>query len=523
MPTGLKLSEAEEAELKAMIERWSLDPIAFVLEVFGPGYEEETGKELVIDRWQQKLLKSLVPHEPHGNCDGRAHTHVAAKACKGPGKTACKAWVCWWRMLTRRHHQGYCISITKANLESNLWKELAHWRRFSPLLSAFFEHKAEVIEAVDHRETWWLQARAFAQDADKDKQAESLAGLHADAVSIFLDEVGSYPMGVFDAAKGIFNTVGVDALLFASGNATTVDGPLYHIFTAEAEQWFLVEITGDPDDPDRSPRIDIEVAREEIRLHGREDPVVMVNILGKFPPRGSNKLLGADDVSKAMRRDDTLKRFMRAAIVWGLDCAGEGLDPDASKLYKRQGNVCFKPRSWRNVKTDVVAQEVAWEYHEAKRKGRAPQKIFVDKGGVGRGTYDTLRTLLGSTIVMGVDFGERALDEIRYDDRRTEMYCLAAHWVRDEGCLPEIPELRRDLTAMNIGVTTTGGVTRRLLESKKLLKKRGCPSPDDGDAFALTFAFPVLPLQTDEELLLDQLARSQPKKDPFAVLGGRGR
>jgi hypothetical protein len=106
--------------------------------------------------------------------------------------------------------------------------------------SRLFEHKAEeIIARGDDAEgrplgkIWWLRARSFPQEADKEKQAETLAGLHADSVSILLDEVGSFPMGVFDAAKAIFNVKGVDALLVASGNATTVDGPLYYIFTEE--------------------------------------------------------------------------------------------------------------------------------------------------------------------------------------------------------------------------------------------------------------------------------------------------
>jgi hypothetical protein len=38
--------------------------------------------------------------------------------------------------------------------------------------------------------------------------------------------------------------------------------------------------------------------------------------------------------------------------------------------------------------------------------------------------------------VIGVDFGENALDETLYSNRRTEMWCTAAGWVRDVGCLP---------------------------------------------------------------------------------------
>jgi phage terminase large subunit len=519
------ISTSEEEELKALVERWAKDPVAFVLEVFGPGYEKEKGVPLEIDRWQEKGLRALVQHEPHGDCDGQPHRRIAAKACKGPGKTAWEAWIAWWRMLCFRFHQGYCISITGDNLKSNLWKELAHWQRFSPLLSLLFEHKAEEIIALgigengeELKKIWWLRARSFPQEADKEKQAETLAGLHADSVSIFLDEVGSFPMGVFDAAKAIFNVKGVDALLVASGNATTVDGPLYYVFTEESGRWFLIEITGDPDDPDHSTRIDIEEARREIALHGREDPVVMVNWLGKFPPRGGNKLLGSDDVSKAMKRDCPERIWGQEARVWGVDVAGEGLDPDSTVLYKRQGPVAFRPKRWRNLAIDVVADQIAFEYSEARKQGKPPKRIFIDKGGVGRGTHDRLRTLLGKDIVVGVDFGENALEQTEYADRRTEMWCRMARWVRDGGCLPdEVPELRRDLTSPSITVeSSTSKGTRRILESKKAMRKRGLPSPDDGDSLGLTFAADVLPDVADELAAVRRTARE--KFNPYEHL-----
>jgi hypothetical protein len=38
-----------------------------------------------------------------------------------------------------------------------------------------------------------------------------------------------------------------------------------------------------------------------------------------------------------------------------------------------------------------------------------------------------------------------------------------------------------------------------MLESKADMQKRGQPSPDDGDALALTFAQPVAPAEVEEE------------------------
>jgi hypothetical protein len=516
---GLRLSRAEAKDLQARIKRWRGDPVAFVLEVFGPGYEADTGKPLVLDPWQLKMLRGLARHQPHGACDGSAHPRVAAKACKGPGKTAVLAWIGWWRLTVCRHHRGAAVSITGGNLRANLWPELALWQRRSPLMMALFEHKGEVIESRDHPKTWWLQARSFPDDADKGKQAETLAGLHADCVTVLIDECGSIPQGVFDAALAIFNVAGVDGLLVAVGNATETDGALYRIWTEEAAHWLLIEITGDPDDPERSTRIDIDEARRQIAQRGRGDPVVMVNILGQFPPRGGNKLLGAEDVTAAMRRDCPRTIYEQEAIVWGLDVAAEGLDE--SVLYARQGQVAFRPHTWRGQLSDALADQVVFLFHEAIKEKREPQKIFVDKGGVGWGPYCRLVTLIGGDIVIGIDFGSTALESNQFYNRRTEIWCQMAEWVRTVGCLPDQPELRRDLTAPSIGLeSSTSAGTRRSLESKKVMRKRGLPSTDHGDGLALTFAAPVLPRGMRESQERVHRASAQ-EFDPWASLGGR--
>jgi hypothetical protein len=110
---------------------------------------------------------------------------------------------------------------------------------------------------------------------------------------------------------------------------------LYEASTKLAAQWYPISITGDPDDPMRSPRVDIEWARQQIKEYGRDNPWVMSFILGKFPPQSVNSLLGPDEVDLAMRR-----RLRPEAYSWsqkrlGVDCARFG--DDRTCIYPRQG------------------------------------------------------------------------------------------------------------------------------------------------------------------------------------------
>ena len=69
------------------------------------------------------------------------------------------------------------------------------------------------------------------------------------------------------------------------------------------------------------------------------------------------------------------------------------------------------------------------------------------------------------------------------------MWSKTRDWVKAKGCLPpNDQELADDLTAPEYGFD---GHNRLQLEKKDDMKKRGLPSPDAGDALALTFTSPV--------------------------------
>lgn len=77
---------------------------------------------------------------------------------------------------------------------------------------------------------------------------------------------------------------------------------LYYATTTARNQWYVVTITADPDDPMRTPRVDIEWARQQIEQYGRDNPWVMAYILGQFPPGSLNSLMSLEDVEAAMGR-----------------------------------------------------------------------------------------------------------------------------------------------------------------------------------------------------------------------------
>jgi hypothetical protein len=485
---------------------WGSDPRKFVLECFGPGYEELHGKPLEPDVWQDDFLNALVTWR---------HGRFALAACKGAGKSCGEAWACLWFFVTRHNAQMICCSITKDNLVTGLWKELSLWFALSPLLKRIATLAKESIEMVGFEQSWFIRARSFPKDADSTQQANTLAGLHGEHVAFFGDEAGDFPDGVVAAAEGIFAN-DVEALLVLGGNTTRTAGPLYRAARNTSGLWWVKRITGDPDDPKRCKRISLSYARAVIAENGRDHPWTKINILGEFPDVASDKLLGPDDIERAYRRDPQARDYEQEPVIVGIDTARQGSDQTA--LCRRQGCVAFRIKTWRVDDSMVLADQIAAELINIK-----PDAIFVDTGGPsGFAILDRLKQL--GFRPMGIDFGTDPIGDDPhaplFHNRRAEMHWKAAQWVKKQGSLPRDIELGAELIEPTYYVKQVGKQTKFIIEPKDAIKDRIGRSPDRADSFVLTFAAPVMPRGLRESL--DQQDHEQQRDfDPYAFMSGK--
>ena len=118
-----------------------------------------------------------------------------------------------------------------------------------------------------------------------------------------------------------------------------------------------------------------------------------------------------------------------------------------------------------------------------------PAKCFIDVGH-GYGTIDRLHELGYESIVTGVNFGETALEDDKYMNKRAEMWLNMRDWIEREGVsIPDDDELHSDLAIMPDYLETSSG-KKRLISKDKIKEMLG-KSPDIGDAMCLTFAYPV--------------------------------
>jgi phage terminase large subunit len=279
--------------------------------------------------------------------------------------------------------------------------------------------------------------------------------------------------------EGIFAGEPTEAHICLAGNPTKLSGPLYKACTSARRLWLVVEITADPDDPKRSTRISVEHAREQIEQYGRDNPWVLVNIFGQFPPSSLNALIGPDEVREAQERFYHEYEIGAAAKIIGVDVSRFG--NDASVIAKRQGVQLLPFRKTRNIDSTTGA---GWVARDALEWGA--DAIFVDDtGGFGAGWIDQMRALGHSPI--GVHFAGEASNRSRFANKRTEMYFEFVEWIKRGGALPDSPELLAALTQ----TTYTFKGDRLVLEPKQDIKAKLGYSPDEADAAALSFAHPV--------------------------------
>lgn len=455
----------QKVALAKILKSWRESPATMVRELF----------HVEPDAWQLAVLETV--NDPTIN-------RVGLQACAGPGKSAVLAWVGWNIMLTRAEGDdfpvGAAVSMTNDNLKNGLWREMAVWYGKAPLLRRWFTMTTDAIRHRVHPLTWYLEARSWSKTANVDEQGRTLSGIHSPVIFYLIDESGSIAPAVLRSAEqGLSNCRW--GKVFQAGNPTDQKGMLYQSVTNQAHLWWIKRITGDPDDPERSQRINIDWAREQISAHGRDNPWVMAFILGKFPPSGLNTLLGADDVAAAMGRHLTEDQYQFSQKRIGIDVARFG--DDATVLCPRQGLACRNLVEMRNARSDAIAARVIL----AKQKWGSELELIDAGGGYASGVVDSAR--LAGVNLLEVFFGGKA-DDAKYFNKRAEMAFRCAEWVKRGGALPNDPQLARELLAVTYGFRNG---KFQVTEKDQIKKELNGHSPDRADALWTTFAIADMP------------------------------
>ncbi|MBR2033850.1 MAG: PBSX family phage terminase large subunit [Alphaproteobacteria bacterium] len=264
--------------------------------------------------------------------------------------------------------------------------------------------------------------------------------------------------------------------IWISMNREEENDPLWVLLAAKPDDRTLVRKVNYYDNP---------FCPEEIKLQAEQckitNPDDYEHIwLGEPVRQGNYKLISSQKVRNAIvpKIDSST-----SPLIIGLDIARFG--DDQTSFCFRKGRWCMRFETYKKLDNVAVAN-LATNIIRTMQ----PKRIFMDIGGQGAGVYDILKDRGFAEIIRGVYFGEKALNEGRYFNRRAEMWDAIRDWLDDKlpVQLPNDEELFDDLTSVNKKYDRKG---RLCLEEKDELKKRLGRSPDKGDALALTFAEPV--------------------------------
>lgn len=471
------------------IKLYRENPVEFVKQEF----------KVTPDLWQESALMAFAS----GDSD---KIRISMQACAGPGKSTILAWCSWNFLLCYGdigdHPKAAAVSITADNLKDNLWSEMSKWMDRSDLLKFLFEWTHTRIFSKDHPSTWFMSARSFSKSANAEEVGRTLSGLHSKYILYVIDESGDIPPSIIKSAEQGLSTGPIFGKILQAGNPTSHDGMLYAAATKLRTQWHIIRITGDPDDPIRSPRIDIEWAKDQIKNYGRDNPWVKAFILGQFPDAAINTLLSLDEVLAASTRGLRLQDYEHAQKRLGIDVARFGTDRTC--IFPRQGLRAFKPHIMMGARSNEIAARIAM----AKAKWGSELEFVDGTGGFGSGVVDSL--IQAGHSPQEIHFSGKPIDSA-YLNRRAEMWFRMANWIKRGGCIPKDNELIRELTAPQY--TFQNGKFQ--LEPKEQIKERLGFSPDLADALALTFAIDEMPASNSPYSFLNKPGKAKMEYDPL--------
>lgn len=484
---------------------WDNDPALQVVKLPDP-WNLIYGSTYGPDEWACEFLDEIGRAVRDRGFDGTKAVNalrMATSSGHGIGKSAITSWLVNWIMSTRPHCKGVVTANTVPQLESKTWAEIGKWTKRC-LTGHWFEvttGKGSMrIVHKDHPESWRCDAQTC-----REENSESFAGLHAANSTPFyiFDEASAVPDAIWEVAEG--GLTDGEPMWFVFGNPTRNTGRFFECFNKQRHRWLTRQIDS------RTVQITNKAQIAEwVADYGEDSDFVRVRVRGVFPRASSLQFIPRDLVDGAMLRTPVNHAGRGRTAVVGVDVARFGDDQSVIRTRVGRDAATWPPLRYRELDTMQLAARVA-EHVETLKKAGYRVVIFVDGGGVGGGVVDRLRQL--NYDVVEVQFGAKADDGRKYHNKRAEMWGRVKEWL-PSGCLAKDEALATDLTSVEYSFRPDDTI---LLESKESMKKRGLASPDDGDALAITFAYPVPEFSQDQDDGRQVLGDRKREHDPYAA------
>lgn len=397
---------------------------------------------------------------------------IAVASGHGIGKSAQMGMLSNWAMSCFANAKVVITANTETQLRTKTSPEVGQWFRRS-LTGHWFQTNSQSIRSRDAAaaETWRMDFVTWSEH-----NTEAFAGLHNQGRIILLlfDEASGIAPKVWEVAEGAMTDEDTVIIWIAFGNPTQNSGRFRECFRRFREFWVTRNI-----DSRTVPGTNKKYIDRLRRQYGEDSDVFKYRVKGLFPAQSAMQFISSKDADAARERHLRPEQYKFAPVIIGVDPAWSG--DDSLEIYLRQGLYSKHLLSIPRNDNDIHVANIVARFEDEHQA----DAVFIDAG-YGTG-IKSAGDVLGRSWRL-IWFSGKAIDE-GYLNKRAEMWGTMKRWLKQGGAIdPKDTELYDDIVGPETVARTDGKIQ---LESKDDMKGRQLPSPNKGDALALTFAEPV--------------------------------
>ena len=457
-------------------------------------------------KWQREIMEDIerylveaLKNKNDGKELGDYYRHAISSG-RGPGKSAFVGMLAHWFISTRIGGSVWVAANGEPQLRTKTFPEISKWVSRG-INSEFFDTNAMSIQPA----TWFRNFIESPQGLQKstryyytsgqlwsEESPDAFAGAHNfDGEMAIFDESSGIPDVIWSVQQGVFTENIVDRFWLSFSNPRKNSGAFFECFHKNRDLWRNTQI-----DSRTVEGVSQQTYKNIIAEYGEDSNEAKVEVYGQFPSVGDNQFIGTQVVDEALEREKY--NDDNAPVVLGVDVARFG--NDSTCIAVRRGRDLDALYTYKGLDTMQVVGKVI----EIIDKHN-PDLTVIDEGGLGAGVVDRLKEQRYK--VRGVNFGSRA-DSVAYANKRCEIWGAMREWLKTASIGSSGPNakqdnqrLKDDLCSPNYKLNSSGAFQ---LESKADIKKRGMASPDQGDAIAISFSYPVANKETSR-ILRDKL------------------
>lgn len=398
---------------------------------------------------------------------------IAVASGHGIGKSAEMGMLSAWAMSCWADAKIVTTANTEGQLRTKTAPEIGKWFR-TALTGHWFDVQTMSIKSRDptRSDSWRQDFIPWSEH-----NTEAFAGLHNEGkiILVLFDEASKIHDKVWEVAEGALTDENTVIIWIVFGNPTRNSGRFRECFRRFRHRWIGRQI-----DSRTVPGTNKTYLDRLVADNGEDSDLVKVRVRGQFPAQSAMQYISADDVDKARTVHLRPGSYSFAPVIIGVDPAWTGDDPTVIML--RQGLysklLATIPRNDNDVQVANLIARFEDEYQA--------DAVFIDAG------YGTGIKSAGDTMGRSwrlVWFGSTKTLDPGFLNIRAYIWGQMKRWIKAGGAIDPANEvLYQDL----IGPETVPRLDGKVqLESKEDMKQRGIPSPNEGDALALTFAEPV--------------------------------